>query len=222
VDDLDELRKVAWNVPGDIATNLFFRPLSIRITRALSKTPVTPTQITFLSVGLRMIGAVLFLYANFWMSIIAAILLYFAQVLDCVDGEVSRVKKMSSALGGMIDYSLDRFSDFIVYVCIALGLYWASRQEGAVILGLFVVASNSLMTDVGGNVDNVKQSVGFAHKESWKDYLTYGGPTSVIILIVAAVLNRIFLGLVLIGVCTLLFTIARFLKACVDLRHPPR
>ncbi|MGA2973258.1 MAG: CDP-alcohol phosphatidyltransferase family protein [Candidatus Bathyarchaeia archaeon] len=225
MDELEALKKVAWNVPGDIATNLFFRPLSIRITRTLSKTSVTPTQITLISFGLRIIAAALFLTAHYWLSIIAAALLYFAQVLDCVDGEVSRVKKMSSKRGGLIDYFLDRLADFIVYLSIAIGLYFVGRRDVVVMLGLFVIASNSLMTDIGRKVDDAKQRVSFDYfdyKPSWKSYLTYSGPTSVIILLVAAVLDRIFLGLVIIGVCTFLFAIARFSEAYATLRNPQR
>lgn len=167
-----------------------------------------------------MIGAALFLLAHYWLSIIAAVLLYFAQVLDCVDGEVSRVKKMSSKRGGLIDYFLDRLSDFILYLSIAFGLYVSGRGDEAFILGLFVIATNSLMTDIGQRVDDAKQGVSFDYfdyKPSWKSYLTYGGPTSVLILVVTAVLDNIFLGLVIIGVCSFLFAIGRFSAAYVSL-----
>jgi phosphatidylglycerophosphate synthase len=225
MDELEALKKTAWNVPGDIATNLFFRPLSIRITRTLSKTSVTPTQITLFSFGLRIIGSALFLLAHYWLSVIATVLLYFAQVLDCVDGEVSRVKKMSSRQGGLIDYFLDRLADFVVYLSVAIGLYLVGRQDLVVMVALFVIAANSLMTDIGRKVDDAKQRVSFDYSEykpSWKSYLTYGGPTSVIILLVAAVLDRIFWGLVVIGVCSFLFAIGRFSEAYVSLRDPQR
>lgn len=224
MDELEALKKVAWNVPGDIASNLFFRPLSIRITRTLSKTSVTPTQITLFLFGLRMVGAALFLLAHYWLSVIAAVLLYFAQVLDCVDGEISRVKKMSSSRGGLVDYFLDRLADFVVYLSVAVGLYLVERQDVVIILGLFVIAGNSLMTDIGRKVDDAKSgSFDYSeYKPSWKSYLTYGGPTSVLILLVAAVLDRIFLGLVVIGVCCFLFAIGRFSEAYVSLRNPQR
>jgi phosphatidylglycerophosphate synthase len=218
MDDLEALKKVAWNVPGDIATNLFFRPLSIRITRALSRSTITPTQVTVFLFCLRMIAAVLFLFHLYFVSILAAILLYFAQVLDCVDGELSRVKNLASEKGGLIDWFLDRLGDFIVYLSIAIGLYFASRSFLAIVLGLFVIASNSFMTDIWQKTNSVKQSVGFAHKSSWKSYLTYGGPTSVMILLVTAVLNQVFLGMVVIGACCFLYAVAIFVDTYLDLR----
>jgi phosphatidylglycerophosphate synthase len=217
MDELEALKKVAWNVPGDIATNLFFRPLSIRITRSLSRKAITPTQITVFLFCLRMIAAALFLFHLYFVSILAAILLYFAQVLDCVDGELSRVKKLSSERGGLIDYFLDRFADFVLYLSIAIGLYFASRNDEVIILGLFVIASNSLMTDIWQKVSGMKHNVGSAYKSSWKRYLTYGGPTSVIILIVTAVLNQIFLGMVIIGACCFIYAIAIFFDTCLAL-----
>jgi hypothetical protein len=72
LDDLDALRKVAWNVPGDIVTKLVLRPFSIRITRALFKTAITPTQITLASFVIRMLGAALFLYAQHGLSVLAS------------------------------------------------------------------------------------------------------------------------------------------------------
>jgi CDP-L-myo-inositol myo-inositolphosphotransferase len=217
MDELEALKRVAWNVQGDIATNLFFRPLSIRITRNLSRTATTPTQITLFLFCLRMIASVLFLFDLYLGSIVAAILLYSAQVLDCVDGELARVKRMPSERGGLLDYFLDRISDFILYLSIAMGLYYASRQYEVIVIGLLAMASNSLMTDLGQKVDRIKQSIKYPYKQTWKSYLTYGGPTSVIILLVTAVLNRILLGLVIIAVCSFLFAIARFLDTYVGL-----
>ena len=150
MDELEALKKVAWNVPGDIATNLFFRPLSIRITRSLSRKSTTPTQITVFLFSLRMIAAALFLFHLYFVSILAAILLYFAQVLDCVDGELSRVKKLSSERGGLIDYFLDRFADFVLYLSIAIGLYFASRNDEVIILGLFVSLPGGVATTLTG------------------------------------------------------------------------
>lgn len=221
MDDLEALKKVAWNIPGDIATNRFFKPLSIRITRSLSRKPITPTQITILLFCLRMIAAALFLFDIYLVSILAAVLLYFAQVLDYVDGELARVKELSSERGGLIDYFLDRFSDFVLYLSIAIGLYFGSRTAGVIVLGLFVVASNSFMTDVGQKVDGLKHRVKYEYKRSWKSYLTYSGSTSVIILLVATVLNEIFIGLVIIGVCCFLFAVSRFLEAYIVLRSAP-
>ncbi len=224
MDDLDALRKVAWNVSGDIATNLFFRPLSIRITRRLSRTAVTPTQVTELLFTLRMIAAALFLLHIYLVSILAAILLYFAQVLDCVDGELSRVNKLSSEKGGLLDYFLDRFGDFVLYLAIAVGLYLASGRVVAIVLGLFVIASNSLMTDMWQKVSKVKRSAEPEYeykkstKSSWKSYLTYGGPTSVMILLVTSVLNQIFLGMLIIGACCFLYTVAIFFDTYLALR----
>lgn len=217
MDELEALKKVAWNVPGDIATNLFFRPLSIRITRTLSKTSVTPTQVTLFSFGLRMIASALFLFAQYWLSIMAAVLLYFAQVLDCVDGEVSRVKHMSSKGGGLIDYFLDRLSDFFVYLGVAFGLYFIGGGYVVLLLGLFVIASNSFMTDIVQKVFSVRHPGRSSHKRSWKDFLTYGGPTSVLILLVTAILNDLVLGLLIIGVCSFLFALAIFSDAYVGL-----
>jgi phosphatidylglycerophosphate synthase len=77
------------------------RFFSIYFTKLFLLTPVTPNQITFISVTVFFIGVSLFLLQDRMCSILGACLVFFATVLDGCDGEVARFRQTRSVVGGI-------------------------------------------------------------------------------------------------------------------------
>ncbi len=103
------------------------RRYSRRLTRLFLRTPLTPNQITILSFLTGLLGASCFLFGSYGGSVLGALLLQFSTVLDCVDGEVARVKMLESPLGEWLDISLDT----VVHIAIFLGVGVAvGKQDG--------------------------------------------------------------------------------------------
>ncbi len=118
--DLDRAERHLWEslrkpIERDgVVAYYLVRPVSRFISRALIPTPVTPNQVTVLAGLSGLLAAVI---VPFSLSI-GAILLWFSNVLDCVDGEIARLKMKGSRLGQW----LDTIGDDLVYAFYPLGL----------------------------------------------------------------------------------------------------
>lgn len=121
------------------------RHLSVRATPLLARTPLTPNQITTLSIvsGLAAVCAVL--QAGQAWSVAAGVLLVLSYVLDNCDGEVAAIKNMRSVFGAR----LDTFGDWLVHAAFfaALGLA-ASDESGDTLWAWF-----GWMAAAGGTVN---------------------------------------------------------------------
>jgi phosphatidylglycerophosphate synthase len=105
----------------------FNRRMSLPISIALIRTPITPNQISVLLVGIGLYSAWLFSVGRYWTGVQAAFLSLAASVLDGCDGEIARLKFQESALGCWIE----TVGDYSYYIAIFIGLsIGATRQTG--------------------------------------------------------------------------------------------
>lgn len=103
----------------------FYRYLSLPLSHLLCRTRVTPNQVTVLQIlvglyGCYVIYSPISQYSFLW----GVLILHFAYVLDCVDGEIARYKNMQSIQGVF----LDKYAHAIVMqaIFISVGVYFAS------------------------------------------------------------------------------------------------
>ncbi len=89
-----------------------FTPLILKIYKE-----VTPNQVSLLSFGVAVISALLFLLCH---PVIGGFLIQLSSILDGCDGEIARLKNMSTGIGGFIDAILDRYADAIIL----LGMFY--------------------------------------------------------------------------------------------------
>ena len=100
------------------------RPLSRRLSVALSRTSLTPNHITLLSLFVGLLGAVGLATTDPWFWIAGGILIQIASIVDGCDGEIARIKLLQSPRGAWLDTVLDRYSD----VAIGLAVTFAASQ----------------------------------------------------------------------------------------------
>mgnify|MGYP001181811234 FL=1 len=130
-----------------ILTDLFplIRHLSSRLTPILLKTFLTPNQITFLSLLCGLLCAVFFSFGVHNLEVTGAFFLVISYVLDNCDGEVARIKNMSSEFGAKFDDIVDLIVDASFFI--ALG-YGVSQGNGQIFwFWLGVVASLGAFID---------------------------------------------------------------------------
>ena len=97
--------------PQDNAiTRLLYRPISSPLTRLLVWTPITPNQISYLVAAIVALGCWLTASASTARVIAGTAVILAAAYLDCCDGEVARLKLLSSRLGAWIDTIIDELS----------------------------------------------------------------------------------------------------------------
>ena len=109
-------------------TEYVCRPPAAVLVYLLKNTRVTPNQITFLSLLVAAgSGAMLAtLPGHLWL--IAAIVIYeFSFVLDCVDGQLARVRGSSSVLGHLLDFLMDEIKALVILGCVTIRLF---RETG--------------------------------------------------------------------------------------------
>jgi phosphatidylglycerophosphate synthase len=106
--------------PQDNAiTRYLYRPVSMLLTRALVWTPITPNQISWIVAALVAFGCWLTAHAELELALLGTVTVLVASYIDCCDGEVARVKLLSSRFGAWMDTIVDELSS--VGYMVALG-----------------------------------------------------------------------------------------------------
>ncbi len=118
------LKAIDVEEPIDLVVH---RPLAFLIAKLAEKTPVTPNQLTVLSMSLGMAaGAALLGWAE-PAAPIAGALLFLSQVVDCSDGMLARMRKTASEIGRM----LDGIADLITLATALAGATWLLVRANA-------------------------------------------------------------------------------------------
>jgi len=116
---------------------LVYRYISIHITRLLIYTPITPNQISAFILLLTLVAPVLIFFNYF---ILGGILLTLAAVLDYVDGEVARYKKIFSVKWGeFFDWVTTWLSYFLPLLALTLNVYFKTKSTMFMIFGILAI-----------------------------------------------------------------------------------
>ncbi len=131
-------------------TEWICRPPAAVFVYLLRNTPITPNQVTFLSL-LVCAGAgamLIFLPGHLWLG--AAILVYeLSFVLDCVDGMLARLRKTNSILGHLLDFLMDEIKAMMVLACVTVRLWRTTGDDLYLVVGLaalFALATGLSLT----------------------------------------------------------------------------
>jgi phosphatidylglycerophosphate synthase len=117
------------------------------VTRRLISTPLTPNQITAASLAVGLLAAACFLPESFAWSLLGWLLFESSYVLDCVDGEIARLKMQESPLGAWIDSMADNVVQAAILFVLSVRLQRSTGHWGFVALGT-VGAVGILVTGV--------------------------------------------------------------------------
>lgn len=131
-------------------TEVLTRPFAALLLVVLERTPITPNQVTFLSIFTAIAGAAVLVLWPGWMGlVVGALILQAAYVLDCADGQLARLTGIASPVGHLLDFLMDEIKAFVVIAAVTTRLY---LQNGSVeqllfgMWGLVVVASGISIT----------------------------------------------------------------------------
>ncbi len=82
----------------------FYRPIGFKIAKALKNTGITPNMVTILSVFVGMCAGIAWWFPyNVSCAVIGILALVFANILDCVDGQLARMTGIKSEVGRILD-----------------------------------------------------------------------------------------------------------------------
>jgi phosphatidylglycerophosphate synthase len=115
------------------------KKISFPISHKLLNTACTPNQITGMIFVMGLIGCLLFLSPLWPVRLAGALLVQLNSILDGCDGEIARIKGLTSNLGAWLDTIADDILNNVMLLCLWLGLY---RQGAPVwVLPLGIAAS---------------------------------------------------------------------------------
>jgi phosphatidylglycerophosphate synthase len=122
-------------------TRYVLRPLSIPVTWAALGLGLSANGVSYISVIFSIAGGVLFSLEGFIFPLWGAILLNIFSILDCVDGNISRVTKTAGPWGGWADAVMG----FIAYTAVLLstGIYVFHRTGWWPILVVSAISSSA-------------------------------------------------------------------------------
>lgn len=101
---------------------LLVLPVVRRLTLlTVNHTSLTPNQITIASILLRLLTAWFFLHGTHAFLIYGAAAFYLSYVLDCMDGAVARLRKLSSEFGRYLDHLGDLVGGIVAVAALAFG-----------------------------------------------------------------------------------------------------
>jgi hypothetical protein len=122
----------------NLIDRIFYRPLGFRIARLLLSTRITPNIVTIVSIFIGASAGYLFRYGNIMYNIYGILLLVFANILDCTDGQLARLSRNKSTIGRILDGLAGNIWFIFIYVGIAFRL---SREYGTSLFYVAAVAS---------------------------------------------------------------------------------
>lgn len=118
------------------------RPLARVLTRLLLPTPVSPNQVTLFALLCGLVGATFAALGGAGHVMIAGILYSISGIIDCVDGELARVRLQSSKLGEWLDSMTDETVTFSLMIGLGIGMWrdgydplWLAITLGGMVIG---------------------------------------------------------------------------------------
>jgi len=137
--------------PRDILWNRFVaRPLAAVLLVPLARTRVTPNQVTLLTLVVFAAGAAMLAVCPARGALIGSVaILELSYVLDCVDGQLARMKGTSSPVGAHLDFLMDEIKAFVLVAAVAIRLWRGTGDDRWLLeglLGLVAVATAISLT----------------------------------------------------------------------------
>ncbi|MBC7349154.1 MAG: CDP-alcohol phosphatidyltransferase family protein [Candidatus Aminicenantes bacterium] len=118
-------------------TRVFFRPISLQLTRWLIKLGMTPNQISLVVLAIELLSVYLIFQGDYESMALGGFLFLLSSVIDCCDGENARLTCRVSRFGTIFDISADAFLYVIFFTVLPIGLYRATSNQLWLYTGAF-------------------------------------------------------------------------------------
>lgn len=128
------------------------RHVSPYVTRVLVRTPITPNQTTILWGVLSVLNSwtvYMAMTGHLWAIPVVPAVYVFCYVLDCVDGEIARFKKISNPVGGkLLDGICHRATEYSLLGVFAAAAWHLTRSPLALLAGIVLLTGEAMYTYV--------------------------------------------------------------------------
>jgi len=138
----------------------FFRPIGIRIARALEPTGISADQVTLWSILIGLVAGHLFLYRDPSVNAIGFFLFILSDVFDSADGQLARLRGTSTRFGRTLDGIGDNVRFINLYAHLAVRLALAGGHWQSVLLAAVAGLSHSMQSMAIDFVRNAYLTIG--------------------------------------------------------------
>ena len=172
------------------------RPISLRISKLLLKTGITPNQISVLSFVIGLAGASFFFTGEYLYLILGAMLFHIHSIVDGCDGEVARLKLRQTKYGGWLDSVLDRYADAAIILGLAYG-YWSITGDMTIwIIGFFALIGSFLNSYTSDKYDSIFKNGDMTKRSKFR----MGRDVRLLLIVIGALTNQVLIMLIILAV----------------------
>src|SRR5258705_3836896 len=133
----------------------FFRPIGIRIARALQPTGISADQVTLWSLVIGLVAGHLFAYQDRWTNVIGFALFIVSDIFDSADGQLARLRGTSTRMGRVLDGLADTGRVVRLYGHLGARLFVSGWGWGGAVLAFAALAAHSYQAAA---VDFIRQA----------------------------------------------------------------
>ena len=174
------------------------RPLSIRLTRMLLNTNITPNHISIFSFILSLLGTVFFFLGGYINLMIGGILAQISSIIDGCDGEIARLKFKATEFGGWFDAVLDRYGDAFLLFGLTYHVYLTDSTFLYIIIGFLAIIGTFMNSYTADKYDGLMQKKLIPGRH----YFRIGRDVRTFIIFLGALVNQPLLILIVIALLT--------------------
>ena len=106
----------------DLFDVLVYDPIAIRLSHGFIRAGIPANMVTVLSLFVGVGGSICLYSRNIWVDLAGMVMIIFAAILDCCDGQVARLTGTSSQLGRVLDGAVDIANFLAIYLVLGLRL----------------------------------------------------------------------------------------------------
>lgn len=126
-----ELRIKCKRQSDYIITLFITNEISLFLTWLLTKTRITPNQVTLTSIFCAALCGIGYAYGHFFAG---SVFLFLSHILDCTDGNLARAKEHFTPTGKWLDMMGDRLGEILVFLGVSLYFVRTDASANWVIL----------------------------------------------------------------------------------------
>jgi len=190
-------------LPSKFRVRRIFKGLVWWIARPLARAGTRPNTITYFSLLLALLAALLLNLSG--SSVVFGVLVFLSGLFDGVDGAVARERNVASDVGAFTDSVVDKVSEVLILGSIAVAYSGVSflgiRVEWWVILAITGWLLTSYTRSRASSLGVIDLDIGLG-----------GRSERLFVLVVFSVLNQLFWGLVIVSVMGIFTAGYRFYK----------
>ena len=144
----------------EILDLVIFRPISFVLVKLIYPTNITPNQISIVALIFGILTGILYGFATPQFFIYASASFFICNTLDCMDGQLARLKKNGTKIGRVIDGFIDYITSISVFIGIGIAMTTITGE-----------AFYSWALTIGAGISKALQNMFFDHYRNM--YLEY-------------------------------------------------